>query len=90
MRARHRLAAPIRSTTASADGSHFAVLTDAGREAMRRSWPVYKTEIESRFGDHLTVAQAAAMRDGLLKVLAANGGGKTVESPPVQVDVRKK
>ena len=71
----------------------FAVLTDAGREAMKRSWPIYKKEIESRFGDHLTAAQAAAMRDGLLKVLAASGsggGGPTVESPPVQVNVRKK
>jgi DNA-binding MarR family transcriptional regulator len=70
----------------------FAVLTDAGREAMKKSWPVYKKEIESRFADHLTTTQVAAMRDGLLKVLAANGGGVTPaeESPPVQVNVRKK
>jgi len=70
----------------------FAVLTDAGREAMKRSWPVYRKEIESRFANHLTVAEATAMRDGLLKVLAANGGGVGAmeESAPVQVNVRKK
>ena len=70
----------------------FAVLTDAGREAMKRSWPVYKREIESRFADHVTASEARAMRDGLVKVLAANGGGvgPTEESPPVQVNVRKR
>ena len=70
----------------------FAVLTDAGREAMRKSWPVYKREIESRFADHLTTPQAAAIRDGLLKVLAANGGGvgPPEQPPPVQVNVRKR
>src|SRR5215207_6477341 len=44
----------------------FAVLTDASREAMKRSWPLYKKEIESRFADHLTPAEARAMRDGLV------------------------
>jgi DNA-binding MarR family transcriptional regulator len=70
----------------------FAVLTDAGREAMKRSWPLYKREIERRFADHLTTAQATAIRDGLLKVLSANGGGvgRTEESSPVQVRVRRK
>ena len=70
----------------------FAVLTDAGREAMKRSWPVYKKEIESRFAEHLTATQAQSMRDGLLKVLAANGGGLVApeESGPVQVNVKKR
>jgi DNA-binding MarR family transcriptional regulator len=72
----------------------FAVLTEAGREAMKRSWPAYRKEIESRFANHLTTAEAVAMRDGLLKVLAANGGGGGVganeESRPVQVNVRKR
>jgi DNA-binding MarR family transcriptional regulator len=70
----------------------FAVLTDAGREAMRQSWQVYKKEIESRFADHLSAAQVQAMRDGLLKILAASGGavGFGEGSPPVQVQIRKK
>jgi DNA-binding MarR family transcriptional regulator len=73
----------------------YAVLTDAGREAMRKSWPVYQREIESRFADHLTTAQAQAIRDGLLKVLGANGGlprsdEPATESEPVQVNVRKR
>ena len=64
----------------------FAVLTDAGRAALRRSWPVYKREIESRFADHLTAEQARAMRDGLSRVLVASG--TVPESEPVQLTVR--
>jgi DNA-binding MarR family transcriptional regulator len=73
----------------------FAVLTDAGRDAMRKSWPLYKREIEQRFIGHLSTEQARATRDGLLKVLEANGGlpggdKPPAESLPVQINVRRK
>lgn len=70
----------------------FAVLTDAGREAMKRTWPGYKREIERRFADHLTPQQARAMRDGLLSVLTANGGALEIaaESEPVQLTIGAK
>lgn len=71
----------------------FAVLTDAGREALRETWPAYQHDIETRFASHLTAEQVRAIRDGLASVLAANGGpplGAPADSEPVQVNVRKK
>jgi DNA-binding MarR family transcriptional regulator len=49
----------------------YAVLTDAGRAALRRSAPVYLAGIEEHFARHLSERQRAAMRDGLHQVLAA-------------------
>src|SRR5215475_1270029 len=41
-----------------ADGrSSFAVLTPAGRDALRRAWPVYRDAIRRRVGAHLTAQQ---------------------------------
>jgi DNA-binding MarR family transcriptional regulator len=41
-----------------ADGrSSFAVLTPAGRNALRRAWPLYRNGIRRHFGAHLTPAQ---------------------------------
>jgi len=41
-----------------ADGrSSFAVLTPAGRNALRRAWPVYREAIRRRLGAHLTAQQ---------------------------------
>jgi DNA-binding MarR family transcriptional regulator len=41
-----------------ADGrSSFAVLTPAGRNALRRAWPVYRGAIRRRLGAHLTARQ---------------------------------
>ena len=41
-----------------ADGrSSFAVLTPAGRNALRRAWPVYREAIRRRIGAHLTAQQ---------------------------------
>src|SRR5579859_860676 len=41
-----------------ADGrSSFAALTPAGRNALRRAWPVYRQAIRRRLGAHLTAPQ---------------------------------
>ena len=41
-----------------ADGrSSFAVLTHAGRNALRRAWPVYRQAIRRRLSAHLTTQQ---------------------------------
>src|SRR5215469_12301151 len=41
-----------------ADGrSSFAVLTPAGKNALRRAWPVYREAIRRRLGAHLTAQQ---------------------------------
>jgi len=41
-----------------ADGrSSFAVLTPAGKNALRRAWPVYREAIRRRLGAHLTAEQ---------------------------------
>ena len=41
-----------------ADGrSSFAVLTPAGKAALRRAWPVYRQAIRNRLGAHLTTRQ---------------------------------
>src|SRR5215472_10470046 len=41
-----------------ADGrSSFAVLTPAGRNALRRAWPVYRQAIRRHLSAHLTVQQ---------------------------------
>ena len=42
-----------------ADGrSSFAVLTPAGKAALRRAWPVYREAIRRRLGAQLTVQQS--------------------------------
>ena len=69
----------------------FAVLTSAGDAAMKKSWPTYKREIESRFAAHLSLDEARTMRDALARLIRANGGSAgLVESPPVQLTIRGK
>ena len=42
--------------------SSFAVLTDAGRKALRRAAPVYLDSIRANFGSRLTPAELATVR----------------------------
>lgn len=51
-------------------GAH-AVLTDAGRAALRSSAPVYLVGIDEHFARHLTAEQRACVRAGLDRVLTA-------------------
>jgi len=54
-----------------ADGrSSFAVLTPAGRNALRRAWPVYREAIRRHLGAHLTAQQSRQLA-ALLEQAAA-------------------
>src|SRR5689334_5480072 len=49
----------------------YAVLTDAGREALRRAWPTYAQGIAAHFAAHLTGAELATLTTALTRVLDA-------------------
>jgi DNA-binding MarR family transcriptional regulator len=49
----------------------FAVLTPAGRAALRRAAPVHLRGIDAHFARHLSDADAAALRDALSRVVDA-------------------
>lgn len=50
----------------------FAMLTTAGRTALRRAAPVYVAGIQRHFTDHLDHHEQAALRRSLTKVLSAH------------------
>lgn len=54
-------------------GAH-AVLTDAGRRALREAAPVYLAGIAAHFTDHLAGDELEALHRGLRRVLAAAEG----------------
>ena len=58
----------------------YAVLTDAGREALGRAWPVYRDAIQRHFASHLQGKEAGVIRQALARVLEA-------QTPPVDVTV---
>jgi DNA-binding MarR family transcriptional regulator len=61
-----------------ADGrSSFAVLTPAGKEALRRAWPVYREAIRRRIGARLTTQQC---RD-LAALLEHAAAGAQISTP---------
>ncbi len=49
----------------------FAVLTEAGRGALRRSWPVYAQGITTYFANHLSPAEAQTLSDVFTRLLEA-------------------
>ena len=49
----------------------FAVLTDEGFEALRRTWPRYGRAIVDRFARHVSEAEARTLAEVLERVLAA-------------------
>ena len=50
----------------------FAVLTDEGRDMLRRMWPVYAAGIAEHFGGHISDEEAHVLTEALSRVLAAN------------------
>lgn len=58
-------AAGLLSRQAAADDRRgsFAVLTDKGRDAVRKAWPVYARGIARHFAPYLSEAEAAVVRD---------------------------
>jgi DNA-binding MarR family transcriptional regulator len=60
----------------TADGrSSFAVLTPAGRDALRRAWPVYREAIRRHLGTSLTARQCRELA-ALLEQAAAGAGSR--------------
>ncbi|HZO29114.1 MAG TPA: MarR family transcriptional regulator [Chloroflexota bacterium] len=49
----------------------FAVLTDAGYEALRRTWPLYARGIQEQFARHLEGDEAAILARALQRVADA-------------------
>lgn len=56
----------------------FACLTEAGRQALRRTAPAYQAGIERHFDRHLDDAERAAITRGLGRVVAAHEEGVPV------------
>jgi DNA-binding MarR family transcriptional regulator len=62
----------VRREADPSDGrAAFAVVTDAGRAALRRAAPVYLRGIEEQFLAHLTPAEIRTIETGLNRVLEA-------------------
>jgi DNA-binding MarR family transcriptional regulator len=59
----------------------YAVLTDAGRNALRAAAPVYLAGIAEHFTDHLTRDEVSALQQGLTRVLAALDGSAARRRP---------
>jgi len=51
----------------------FAVLTEEGRAALRRAWPVYARGIQEHFAQHLSDEEALVFRESLARMLEAVG-----------------
>jgi DNA-binding MarR family transcriptional regulator len=49
----------------------YAVLTEAGRAALRKAWPIYAQGIEAYFARHLSAGEAALIHDALSRMLDA-------------------
>jgi DNA-binding MarR family transcriptional regulator len=52
----------------------FAVLTDAGYDAVRRTWPLYAKGIQEHFARHLEDDEAAILARALERVWSADDG----------------
>ena len=64
-----------------ADGrSSFAVLTPAGRSALRRAWPVYRKAIRRHIGAHLTAQQCRQLTALLQQAAAGAEAGVAVKA----------
>jgi DNA-binding MarR family transcriptional regulator len=61
----------VREPTPEDGRGYFAVLTDEGREMLRRMWPVYAAGIAEHFGRHLTDEEARVLAQALSRVRAA-------------------
>jgi DNA-binding MarR family transcriptional regulator len=49
----------------------FAVLTDDGRAAQLRAWPIYARGIATHFADHLSQEEATILANALQRISAA-------------------
>jgi DNA-binding MarR family transcriptional regulator len=51
----------------------YAILTEEGRELLERALPVFRKEVEERFGGHLTGEEKRTVRRAMGKVIRASG-----------------
>ncbi len=49
----------------------YAVLTDRGRDALRKAWPIYAQGIAQHFAQHLTAAETETLTAAFARVLHA-------------------
>lgn len=49
----------------------YAVLTEAGMEAMRAAWPIYSRGIATHFARHLSSTEAEVLSEQMMRVLDA-------------------
>jgi DNA-binding MarR family transcriptional regulator len=61
-----------RETNPADRRSSYAVLTDAGRDRLRRAAPTYLAGIQRRFAEHLNPREAHTVATALRRVLTAN------------------
>lgn len=64
----------------------YAVLTEAGRTALRTAWPVYEAAIEEEFGRSLGVAEArqwSGLMRRVLEGIGVNADEDLTEEPPI-------
>lgn len=54
----------------------YLVLTDTGREALKRSRPVFETAVRDRIETHLTAEERKVLRRALNKIVRANPSDK--------------
>ncbi len=70
--ARIEKAGLLRREPDPADGRGlYAVLTDEGLEALRKTWPLYARGIAEHFGRHLSDEEVEVLDQALCRVLAA-------------------
>ena len=51
----------------------YAVLTEKGRETLERALPIFREEVEERFGGHLDEQEMRTIRRAMRKVIGALG-----------------
>jgi DNA-binding MarR family transcriptional regulator len=51
----------------------YAILTEEGREALKRARPAFREEIEERFAGHLSDEEIRTVRRAMRKVIRASG-----------------
>lgn len=59
----------------------YAVLTEDGFQAVRRTWPLYARGIQAHFGRHLTGDEAVALAGALDRVAEAGRQGTAGRGP---------
>ena len=63
----------------------YAVLTEAGAQALRAAWPIYARGIVDYFARHLSRAEVTILRDALTRITAvAQSEGEKIPEEPAQ------